>query len=141
MNRKSVTIGNRWTSYRIHAGRLQEWLCRLDRNPYNEENYAWHDTWMRVGAECVLVSHTDVSVNALRSGMTNRQRTAWTLSRSVLGIPGNSNPAILRLHGWRGTSGDCQVNAHGRRRIVNVHTTKSGRVVVVVGRDIAPDEA
>jgi hypothetical protein len=139
MHRKSIHLGE---GSRIRNGVVEVWACkRPDFDPYNQGSYAWLRAYYQIGAEFVLVSHTDVGINALRSGLTDRQRTTWYLSRSVDGIPGNSNPEICRLHGWRGTYGDTQTDAHGRRRIVSAHTDRHGWAVVVVGRDLCPDEA
>ena len=57
------------------------------------------------------------------------------------GWPGNSDPSQCRYHGWRGTTNDWAVYAHGLRRVLDVRVTgdRSKRVVVVLGRDLAND--
>jgi hypothetical protein len=138
MNRKSINLGE---GSRIRNGEIQVWACRPNCDPDDCGSYAWLRSYYQIGTEVLLVSHTDVSPDALRAGKTDRQRTDWHLSREVVGIPGNCNSSICRLHGWRGTTGDIQVDAHGRRRIVASHTDRHGRAVLVVGRDLCPDEA
>ena len=58
------------------------------------------------------------------------------------GWPGNSDPNQCRYHGWRGTTNDWAVYAHGLRRVLDVRVTgdRSKRVVVVLGRDLATDK-
>ena len=59
------------------------------------------------------------------------------------GLAGNSNAFIHRYHGWRGTTNDWSVYAHGVRRCLSVRQTgkRSQRVVIVFGRDLKADEA
>ena len=63
------------------------------------------------------------------------------LNDNGAGVGGNSEPAIKRYHGWRGTTNNWATYAHGLRRVLDVHVTgnRSKRVVVVLGRDIAED--
>ena len=58
------------------------------------------------------------------------------------GWPGNSDPSQCQYHGWRGTTNDWAVYAHGLRRVLDVWVTgdRSKRVVVVLGRDLAEDK-
>ena len=56
-------------------------------------------------------------------------------------VPGNSNRAIRTYHGWRGTTDDYAVYAHGRRTVESVTAHRRGMAVtVVLGRDELPDE-
>ena len=58
------------------------------------------------------------------------------------GFGGNSDPNQSRYHGWRGTTNDWAVYAHGLRRVLDVRVTgdRSKRVVVVLGRDLAENK-
>ena len=58
------------------------------------------------------------------------------------GWPGNMDPHRCRYHGWRGTTNDCAIYAHGLRRVLDVRVTgkRSKRVVVVLGRDLAENK-
>jgi len=57
------------------------------------------------------------------------------------GWPGNSEPRIKLYHGWRGTTDDWAVYAHGVREVLRVERTgkRAQRVVVEFGRDLVPD--
>lgn len=44
----------------------------------------------------------------------------------VEGVPGNANPSILATEGWRGTTDDVAVYAHGLVRITDVRRLKNG---------------
>jgi hypothetical protein len=96
-----------------------------------EERVVTMPTSIQVGATVILVSTTD-----LARGTT----TYWLHKDPSGGVPGNSNPAIKRLHGWRGTTNGRELWAHGRRRVLRVRTLKSGDVAVTVGPDLAPEE-
>ena len=58
------------------------------------------------------------------------------------GWPGNSDPTQCRYHGWRGTTNDWAIYAHGLRRVLDVRVTgdRSKRVVIVLGRDLATEK-
>ena len=52
-----------------------------------------------------------------------RQQTVkWSTNRTLLtdGMGGNSNQHIKRFHGWRGTTDDWAIYAHGVRKCTNV---------------------
>jgi len=57
------------------------------------------------------------------------------------GWPGNSDPHQCRYHGWRGTTNDWAIYAHGLRRVLDVRVSgkRSKRVVVVLGRDLVAE--
>lgn len=106
-------------------------------DPYEMPAYCWQPTNYRVGARCVLASVTNVSPNAIRAGENNPD---FYLVFDEDGIGGNSKPQIKRLHGWRGTTNDRSVDAHGLREIVSVRALKNGDVAVTVGPDVASNE-
>ena len=56
------------------------------------------------------------------------------------GIPGNMNPEIRRLHGWRGTTDGYHKAAYGRREVLGIEEGELG-MYVTVGPDLAPEEA
>lgn len=90
--------------------------------------YAWHRTKYKIGANAVLVSSTDVSPNACRAGT----QPDYYLSFDLDGVRGNMDRSIKRTSGWRGTSNDRCVDAHGIVTICKISTLKSGRVAVQV---------
>ena len=109
-----------------------------DTGPGTEGKMEWRPTFIRIGATVVLVSDTDVSPNAIRAGNSVPR---FRLVPDTGGVGGNSNPKIQRYHGWRGTTNDHSVDAHGRREVVSVRTLKNGDVAVTVGPDLDPEEA
>jgi len=123
--------------YRISGDTLEE------LNVYSKE---WEPTPYRIGAECVLVGVTNVSPSALRDGTS---RETFSLRFDCLGdtpaetgVPGNSNPRIRSLHGWRGTTNDKRLCAYGKRKITAIRRIKQdklgGTIAVTVGRDLSP---
>jgi hypothetical protein len=97
---------------------------------FDNDIWGWVDTGLKIGTEAVLVSKTDINSNA----------TEYHLRIAPNGIGGNSNPAITRFHGWRGTMNDISIQAHGARRITKMRPLRSGDVAVTVGADIYPDK-
>jgi hypothetical protein len=102
-----------------------------------DEDWGWRPSVYRVGAKGVLISRTDVSPNAIRSGQSI---PIFSFRVGIVAVGGNSNPDITRAHGWRGTTNDTSVHAHGRRRIVSIRPLKRGGLAVTVGPDLAPEE-
>ena len=94
------------------------------------ESWGWHATRYEIGAQAVLVSHTDVSPNALRAGT----RAEFSLSFDLDGVPGNSNRSIKRTTGWRGTTNDTSVDAHGVVKIRRIRRLKNGDIAVTAER-------
>lgn len=90
--------------------------------------YAWHSTKYAVGTDAVLVSTTDVSPHALRAGTHPK----YWLSFDLDGVRGNMDSSIKRTIGWRGTSNDRCVDAHGVVTIRKIRTLKNGDVAVTV---------
>lgn len=81
--------------------------------------------------EYILVEHLNVNTG-----------TNWFDIRPYTGtgVSGNMNSSIKRLHGWRGTTNNVSVTAHGVRRIVKSVRLKSGDAVrVTLGQDLYPD--
>lgn len=92
------------------------------------ESWAWHATRYEIGAQAVLVSTTDVSPNALRAGT----HAEYSLSFCLDGVPGNSDRSIKRTTGWRGTTNDTSVDAHGVVTIRKMRRLKNGCIAVTV---------
>ena len=105
-------------------------------DPSGGNDYVRRESCYRVGARVVLVSITDVSPNSRRDGKINQR---FELRFSPDGIAGNSNPNILRFHGWRGTTNDISLDAHGEREIIRIKELKNGEIAVTVGPDLNPD--
>lgn len=57
------------------------------------------------------------------------------------GIGGNMDSSIKRFHGWRGTTNDIALYAHGVRKIIRVGDTDEwgGKTKYTVGADLHPD--
>lgn len=62
---------------------------------------------------------------------------------NIGGAPGNLDRNDLKYHGWRGTTNNVALYAHGLRRITKaVYEERYGRVYlkVTVGKDLAEDK-
>lgn len=101
---------------------------------YDDPDVTWEQTVVKIGAALVLISTENVSLNNVRSCEIP---VTWRLRRGPIG--GNSNPDITRYHGWRGTTNDHSVYAHGLRRVLKMRSLKNGSVAVTVGPDIHPE--
>ena len=61
------------------------------------------------------------------------------------GIPGNLNADICCYHGWRGTTNDVSMHAHGCRKIIKISDEQWDKdrhsyCKITVGPDLKPDE-
>jgi len=92
------------------------------------DDWEWHASKYQVGRQAVLVGTTDVSPNAMRAGTHEN----FHLSFDLDGVGGNSNPSIKRTSGWRGTTNDKSVDAHGVVTIRKIRALKSGDISVTV---------
>lgn len=99
--------------------------------------WAWVPSKYKVGNIVMLVSHTDVSPDALRRGSVPRFSLVFD---SPDGIGGNTDRNVTRYHGWRGTTCDLSCDAHGLREIKSIRALNNGTVAVTVGSDLRPDE-
>ena len=125
--------------------RIERWFNRPTRYDDGVENlmpdlpsYDYNRP-IRVGDEGCLAIVKNVSPDSLRAGETEINAT---LRSDAAGLPGNSNPNITRLHGWRGTSNDCHVSAHGWRRVLSIRPVARGiGYRVILSADLQPDEA
>ena len=87
---------------------------------------------VKIGDEVILVERFDV----------NRGLTQWQLRIAPDGIGGNMDGSFKRYHGWRGTTNDISITAHGLRRVIKVRDSDSDYDVyqtVTVGPDLHPD--
>lgn len=102
------------------------------KNFHEEEqkcwSWAWQQTRYELGSRAVLVSVSDVSPNALHAG----SRPEFSLSFDLAGIPGNLNPSVKKTRGWRGTTSNRSVDAHGIVTIRKVRKLKNGDIAVTV---------
>lgn len=118
-----------------------------DQDPYPDEwkfeidcglnRYIWGPSQFQLGTVVVLGSKTHVSPDDVRAG---RDEPEFFITRDEGGIQGNSNSDIRRYHGWRGTTNDCEIYAHGQRRIVGFKQLRNGTVSVRLSNDITPLE-
>ena len=114
--------------------RLSENGCFLEQLVYDEtdparENMIWMKTWIRVGARCTLGSKTDVSPDAIRNG---RNVARYFLVRGTDGIGGNLDPKNKQVSGWRGTTDNVSVYAHGLVTVRKIRELKNGEIAVSV---------
>lgn len=99
--------------------------------------WGWHETNYKLGQRAILVSHTNVSPNAIRSGSDTPE---FSLVFDLDGVPGNLNHNIKQIHGWRGTTNNMSVYAYGEREIIKIRKLKNGTIAVTVGADISPNK-
>ena len=91
---------------------------------------------VKVGDEVILIERYDI----------NEGTTQWQIRLAPDGVPGNSDSRVKRYHGWRGTTNDISITAHGLRRVVKVaqygEPCEYGSYQrVTVGPDLHPDLA
>jgi hypothetical protein len=121
MHRKTIRLED---SYHIAPdGQLMvltsesgEWVSRPSR--------------IQVGAEMTLVSSERLSGPA-------RGAVVWHLHQGP--VAGNSDHRLAKYHGWRGTTDDVFVEAHGVRRVLRIRALRNRTVAVTVGDDLHPD--
>ena len=140
-NRMQVTIRLTADSYHLTDGVVQAFYATETGHQFDYSNpsfideldkcqsWDWHATRYAVGTPAVLVSVTDASPNAIRAG-ENLPR--YHLSFNLDGVPGNSDPKIKTTSGWRGTTNDSSVSAHGVVTIRKIRTLKNGDIAVTV---------
>ena len=92
---------------------------------------------IRVGDEGTLVEVTSVRPDDMRRG-DDCLRVYFDARPD--GVPGNSNGAIQRLHGWRGTTNDSYVDASGWRRIEAI-TRRGVGWLVKISADLKPSQS
>ena len=135
MNQCTVRLSD---DYDLNAdGNVVVWVPSMDWN--DDDPGGWKKTRYAVGADALLYSIHDVSPNAVRRGDQEEYHLSLDSDDVECGLAGNSNHDIRRFHGWRGTTNDNYVSAHGRRRIQRICKLRNRRVVVTVGRDMLPD--
>ena len=87
---------------------------------------------VKIGDEVILVERFDI----------NRGLTQWQLRIAPDGIGGNMDGNYKRYHGWRGTTNNISITAHGLRKVIKVRDSSSDYDVyqtVTVGPDLHPD--
>lgn len=133
MNQKTIRLDE---IYRVKNGVVYGSKYSHD-DEYRRPVYVDYETKYKIGTEVMLVSITNVSPNAIRGGYNMPK---YQVEFTTDGIGGNSNSNIKRYHGWRGTSDDKSVYAHGLRKITAIRKLKNGTVAVTVGKDLLPEE-
>ena len=152
MKTKTIHLNDGMKSFRLAGNIVQvldvdpNWKCeKWITNESGEDvwndacdfpDMTWQDSAYQIGAECVLIGVSDVSPNALRRGTTEVFKLKFDCAD---GVSGNSNRNIKRFHGWRGTTDDRSVYAHGLRKIIKIRALKNGTIAVTVGPDLLPD--
>ena len=139
--RKTIHLSG--DTYRLKNGTVEvfaylgtkEPIDYSDDAPDIEHVYDWVKSEYVLGVRVMLVSHTDVSPNALRNGTVARYDLIFDRPN---GIAGNSDRNFYRFHGWRGTTNDVSCYAHGLREIIKIRALKNGIVAVTVGPDLDP---
>jgi len=56
-------------------------------------------------------------------------------------VSGNGDSSQRRYHGWRGTTNNVCVMAHGWRRVVSIRRYRNGVTTVKFSEDLRPTEA
>lgn len=142
MKTKTVQLSD---NYRLHNGVVEVLVCtKPSEYDYENERLISRDEYdfivskqYVVGNTAMLVSHTNVSPNAINRGTVDCYSLIFDRPD---GIGGNSNPNITRYHGWRGTTCDVSCHAYGLREIKKIRSLKNGTVSVTVGPDLYPNE-
>lgn len=91
----------------------------------------------KVGQEVLLVCRSDTK-NGDRWEAWRAKPLGESFSESE-GVGGNVNSSIKRFHGWRGTTNNVYLSAHGVRKITKVSENADGDIKITVGRDIHPN--
>ena len=89
----------------------------------------------KVGQEVILISRENVAVR-------DSKETFSIILDPGEGVPGNMDHSIKRYHGWRGTTDDVALYAHGLRQIVKVENVSMGANLgykITVGKDLHPE--
>ena len=93
------------------------------------ETNLYYMTEYKIGAIAVLYSKTNNSPNSIRAG---EDIPRYDLYFDEDGIPGNMNPDIKKINGWRGTFNDISTDAHGLCRITKIRQLQNGDISVTV---------
>ncbi len=116
---------------RIHIGTGVFDVVSMSPDGKRIEQYigaSWVPTGFAIGAVGTLKKITNLKTGDVKYGMDSPD-----------GVPGNSNPKILRRHGWRGTTCDQEVDALGVRKVKSIRPLKRGGFSVELSEDLAPD--
>ena len=124
----------RFKNHRITGGIVEELVDNTEIDCETGEEigcFEWKRTDIKIGAKVMLVSERNIS--------TYDESEFVLVFNAPDGIPGNDNSDIKRFHGWRGTTCDIEVVAHGLRKIIKISELKNSDISVTVGQDICPD--
>ena len=87
----------------------------------------------KVGQVVILIS---------RENVMSGGKEEFSIVKDQDGIRGNADSSIKRYHGWRGTTNDVTLYAHGLRKIAKVESVDLGAnygYKITVGKDLYPD--
>jgi hypothetical protein len=95
--------------------------------------------WIKVDRDSDMPSVGDLVTLVRHENLLTGERS-YTLDGPD-GSPGNSDPNILRYHGWRGTTNDWHAEALGQRRVLDVcqDPQDHDHYEVRLGKDLHPD--
>lgn len=116
---------------------------RAPRSPHAEDHGAWEAAFAAENFTAFDAQPGDTYIVALREHVGKNILSGLVfMEDNGAGWPGNSNPAIKRYHGWRGTFNDIGLFAYGLRQLIDVETTgkRAKRVRITFGPDLAADE-
>ena len=89
-----------------------------------------HGAPLTAGIEVMLVEKDD----------TSNGKKSFSIRLAPDGIGGNEDGEVKRFHGWRGTTNDSAIYAHGMREVLSVSEPDGrGWAAVKVGPDLHPD--
>ena len=125
----------RFENHRITGGIVEELIDSREVDYATGEEigcFEWEQTDIKIGTKVMLVSKRDISTD---------DEPEYSLVFNVDdGIIGNANSDIRRYHGWRGTTNNIEIVAHGLRRITKISELQNTDISITVGQDICPDK-
>lgn len=126
MNQKTINFDD--VNFKIENKKLMK--CQYKNNRYNEKgDMEWAESNFQIGVNVTLFSIHNIKSN-------NPENFKITIDD---GISGNMNKNIQLYHGWRGTTSDIAVYAHGRRKIIKI-ANRHNKIYITVGKDLLPNE-
>jgi hypothetical protein len=126
MKTKTVRLGS---DYFLENGVVCLFGYSHDDESHNAV-YSTYETKYKIGNHAMLVSRENLKT----------EEKKFFLKFDDDGISGNSDHTIKRYHGWRGTTDDISITAHGLRKITKIKKLKNGQIAITVGSDLTPDE-
>jgi hypothetical protein len=125
-------------SYRLNNGTVEYFSHYWDDKEKFNPQFEWVPSQYEINKLIMLISRENVSPNVLRAG--TGKPVFDIIFDADDGIGGNSNNNIKRYHGWRGTTNDVSVCAHGLRKIIGFKKLKNGQVSIELSKDLKNNE-